>query len=62
MKQSTKNKIEEFTKYTDMLRDFLQEYYSLTKSDLCKSLKYLRDEYDESEEPKKQGGNIGLII
>lgn len=48
-----KNKIEEFTKYTGELRDFLQNYYSLTESDLCKSLEYLRDEHDEPEEPKK---------
>lgn len=51
-----KDKIVKFTKYTDELRKFLQEYNSLTESDLCKPLRYLRDEYDKSEEPKKQGG------
>lgn len=48
------SRIEEFAKYTDELRDFLQKYYSLTESDLCKPLKYLRDEHEKHQEPKKQ--------
>lgn len=48
------NRIEEFAKYTDELKDFLQKYYSLTESDLCKPLEYLRDEHEGHQEPKKE--------
>lgn len=51
------SKVEEFKEYIRELHDFYQEYKKLTKSDLCKPIEYLREEFEEykpaAEELKK---------